>query len=462
MGRPLLPLLLALAVAVRGAAAQQLPGPPPLRGILFVGQSNLVGGNLGPRLSGPGGPDALPENVWVLDRSDRVAPWHQPLPFPLPGKESGTSQNVSMAIAFARRLAADFPQERFCLVFGAQDGAGFNCLQGDPDTNLAAPPSPCKLPGNLYDRLVQRAAAAQAQGVEFVLGVCAAGESDTSVLSQSALEDEFRWLVESLRQDVGPMPFAFAAPPQWSIPAFPQLPNLTAALGQVVLQVPQTALATAEGLQPEPNYIAHFDAASSRLLGGRLADALVSQGLWPMFAGAAVAPPSATLGLLPPAGVPRLGVVLHQDFVGSPWFPSYSAALDGQLGAGTQLSRLQRFEAFRRATGEFRLRVEWSTGEWLVFEQTSNPMHAPRDTVEGLRVVDDPLGLVAAGLVGGLCRTSASGAVLSLRPGATSLQAPLAGLYLYNEFEVAAALGIATVLRSPLGLPATAVTIEAQ
>ncbi|MED6334032.1 MAG: hypothetical protein VYE81_01425, partial [Planctomycetota bacterium] len=82
--RVALALVFCAGLALPSAAQERL-------GILVVGQSNMVGGNSGPREPLAGGPDYLGRQVFVLDRDDQITPWHYPFPFALVGDESGTS-----------------------------------------------------------------------------------------------------------------------------------------------------------------------------------------------------------------------------------------------------------------------------------------------------------------------------------------------------------------------------------
>lgn len=461
--RHLVGAVVALLVFGTAAAAQlEPPAQSTYRGILVVGQSNMVGGNLGPRDSAPGGLDDLPTNVYCFDRSDRVAPWHLPFPFELPGEESGTSANVNAAMSFAKRMGEEFPGDRFCVVFCAQNASGFNALLGEPLRSWAAPASPNHLAGNLFDRTVTRCAAAAAQGVEFEWLVGILGESDANVMTQAELGDEFRWLVEGLRTEVGPLAAVFGMMPQWDGTVFGDLSGVDAVLDVLAATVPDVVLAPADGLVQAPVNINHFSGPSCRIHGERMVDALLGAGLIgpaePSFGTPFHSP--APLGLAGGAGG-SVGVILHQDFLVGRWFESFTDVLAGGDAVGGQFSRLIEFERFRRRTGEFVLRVEWGNGEHFTWSQTSNPLVAPRDVVTGFTVIDDPLGLAGAGLVGGLCRTSASGALLSLRPGAITIDAPLLALYRYNDYEFAQLLGVADVLQTPTGQSVTRVTLEA-
>ncbi|QDU66023.1 sialate O-acetylesterase [Engelhardtia mirabilis] len=452
--------LAGLGVLATPLAAQiDPPTQAGYRGILVVGQSNMVGGNTGPRDATPGGVDELPPNVYCLDRTDQVAPWHFPFPFALPGVESGTSANVNAAMSLAKQLGESFPQDRFCVVFCAQNASGFNSIVSDPLRNWAAPASPNHLNGNLYDLAVERCIHAAAQGVDVELFVGLMGESDAQVMTVADLAQEYEWLVEGLRADVGPGPAVFGTAPQWTDGALGDLSSIDAALTLVAASVPDTVLAWADGLFHPPADPNHFDAPSCRLHGQRMFDALTAAGLIGP-AGPTAGGPWFQPGATPPGG--ETGIVLRQDFTSGSWFESFSDALDGGAIGRGHFSRLNDFERFRRADGSFVLTATWSTGESITWTQTSNPLLTPRDVVQGFAPLVDPLGLANMGLVQGLCRTSTTGALLSFRPGVSTLSGPLAGLYLYNEYEFAKALGIAAVLRSPLGLSATSVTIVAR
>lgn len=460
--RPLLALVAVLLVGLAPRAAAQLDAAPQAsyRGILVFGQSNMVGGNSG-RDAGPGGLDSLPLNVYCLDRTDRIAPWHLPFPFAMANEESGTSDNVNAAMTFAARLAETYPQDRFCVLFCAHNASGFNVVDQDPERSWAAPPSPNYVAGNLFERAVARCATAAAQGVEveFIVGLL--GESDAASTEPPALAQEFRWLIDGFRQVVGPVPVVLGTMPQWDGTAFGDLAAVDSALVEVAATTPDTVLAWADGLVPPPGDINHFDAPSCRLHGERMFDALSAAGLiGPGEPAAGV--PFTDAETFPPGFVGGAkGIVLHQDFTSGAWFQSFTDALSGGAVNRSQFSRIAEFEGFRRHTGEFMLRATWSNGESATWTQLSNPLTAPRDVVEGLSIVDDPQGSLASGLVGGLTRTATTGAVLSLRPGATSIVDPMAGLFLYTDYKVAQAHAFTTVLRTPLGLPATSITIEA-
>jgi hypothetical protein len=86
--------------------------------------------------------------------------------------------------------------------------------------------------------------------------------------------------------------------------------------------------------------------------------------------------------------VPTLTVLFHHDVAGG----VFGAGDDpDDINAGsadplseTKYSILSTLETFRRATGEFRLRLEYPNGEWIVWEQTSNPVanRAAGDTTQ--------------------------------------------------------------------------------
>ena len=443
------PPLLAVALAVLAAPA--VPADEPYLGVLFVGQSNMVGGNVGPRSSAPGGLDSLPERVFCLDRSNEITPWHQPFPFRLLfDGEPGTSANVSPAVAFVQRLAERYPEHRICVVFCAKTAAGYNDNLPDPERSWAADGSALEIPSNLYDYTVRRVRDAIEQNVRFVAVAHYLGEADAGHLSQAQFATEVTLLIAGLRGAVGPVPVALGGMPQWPNTPYGDVSEVEAALMEVAAADPMTSFAPATGLTPTPD-LAHFDTPSTRELGRRMFDVLDADGLFPPLPSPPYEPPvQEPVGPLPP--LPS-AVVLRQDFTPGVWFESYSDALAGGSPDDRMYSALARFEDFRRPTGEFRLEARWGTGEWIAWSQTSNPFRTPLDVVEGLTVLDDPLGLVPSGLFHGLCRTSVTGALLAFRRGQTTLAAPTAGLYLYNEYLIAQSVGFANVVVSPAGLP---------
>jgi len=449
-------LLLFLVLLFVGPSAR--PSAGEMLGVLFVGQSNMVGGNQGPREALAGGLDDLGERVYCLDRSDRVVPWHLPYPFALSGQESGSSLNVSPATAFVRRLAAAYPQHDICIVFCARGASGYNKLIPDPERNWAAPGSPNKLPNNLFDDSMRRVLLARAQGVEFVAGVHYMGESDAAVMSPAELAFEVGNLISEMRRGTGSIPWVMGSMPPWPGSPFINLQDVDAGLALVTQTVPETVLAWSNGLTPNHD-LAHFDTASARILGERMYDALDAACLLPKPGGLGTPPawaqPDSSTYLPLPA------LVLHQDFTNDVWFESYSDALGGGRPSGDQFSNLERFESFRRGSGEFLLAVEWGSAEQIVWRQTSNPFEVPRDVVEGFEVIADPYELVSAGLFDGLCRTTVSGAVLAFQRHGTTLLTPSCGLFLYNDYKLAQQAGFEQVLVTPLGLRTHRVTLRA-
>lgn len=466
---------LVLSVGAAAAPAQQpIPGAtveqsalgdqPLYRGILVFGQSNAVGPNLGPRDAGPGGIDALPPNVFCLDRDLRLTPWHLPFPYREAGFDPGSSVNVSAAMALAKELGERFPYERFCVILSSRGNTHFAIDDGDPTRNWAAPTSPNYLPGNLYDDTVARASIAAAQGVEVAYFVGQLGETDSKWSTAEDFEADYRLLIEGFRSDIGPGTFVLSGLPQWET-SFGDMTVLDPAAQNIAATEPDVVFANADGLVPEPFDDIHFDAASARILGGRMYTAMEAGGVLhgtPLVGDAL----GASYGPLPcgceaVGGAGQTGTILWQDFDLGGWFESYSAALAADAPDRGAISRAEEFERFRRPSGEFRLRASWSTGETITWSQTSNPLLAGRDVVVDFTVIDDPLLLAATGLIGGLARTSISGAVFSFVPGADSITAPVLGQFLTGEGEWTQSLGVPWVVPSPLGALATWVRVEA-
>jgi len=432
-------------------------GARDLLGVLVVGQSNMVGGNPGPRDAFAGGLDDLGVRVLCMDRDDRLTPWHYPFPFRLQGKESGTSVNVSPAVALVRRLTERYPQHEVCVVFCAQVASGFNNFIPDPERNWAGPQSTWKLPSNLFDITLERVQRARALGVQFVAGVGMLGESDASVMNAAEFAHELDLLVSGLRRATGPIPWAFGSMPQWKGSPFADLTEIDAGLLLASQVDPLLEVAWADGLTPDVD-LAHFDTPSARTMGERMYAALDAGGALP-----SVAP----LGLAPPHAAPVVGppvrqmwtTLLHQDFANGVWFESYGQALTGAALGPDQRSHLAQLEQYRRASGEFVLKAQWGTGIFVVWSQTSNPFDVPRDEVTGLKALNDPWGLISGGFMDGLCRTTATGALLSFRRHAVGLAAPSCGLFLYNEYKLAQSAGFSTVLSTPTGTLTDSITL---
>ena len=207
--------------------------------------------------------------------------------------------------------------------------------------------------------------------------------------------------------------------------------------------------------------MAHFDTASSRILGQRMFDALQSAGAFPPMPGLDVRPaPYQPHGPVSPFAGPS-EVVLHQSFENGVWFESYSELMLGAELGPDQISRLHEFERFRRADGSFELSAQWGQGVTVRWRQTSNPFLVPHDQVHGFEILDDPLDFVGQGLFDGLCRTRATGAILGFRKNGTDLAAPACGFYLFSEFKLAQSIGFPWVVYTPHSLLATSITLTA-
>lgn len=449
------------ALALVFCACFALPSAAQERlGVLVVGQSNMVGGNSGPRDLLPGGQDYLGRQVFVLDRDDQVTPWHYPFPFALAGVESGTSVNVSPVVGFTKELLCRYPQHEIVIVCCARNSSAFNDFPGNPELNWAAPGSQYKLPGNLYDQTVQRIASARAQGVRFIAGVLQIGESDSSVLDATEFSCELGLLLTELRRHTGPIPWGMGSMPQWTGHPLGNLAEIDAGLVLVAQTVPGAAIAWSAGLTPDVD-LAHYDTPSARVLGRRMFQALHAGNLLLDVPGfGADAPPAQPWGGPPFAGPET--VLLHQDFSNGVWPSSYSQVSGGVDLGVDQLSRLDEFESFRRASGEFELSAQWGQGVTVVWRQRSNPFLVGRDQIKGFQIVSDPLGFVASGLFDGLCMTSVTGAVLSFRRNATTIDAPTAGLFLYSDYKLAMSIGFKDVVATPHGLITNSITITAR
>jgi hypothetical protein len=415
----MLPLILSLCLA---AQASPTPSAPPQAELwLAAGQSQMVGfnGGFGYRDESPGGPDRLPENVWMLDLDNLLVPARQPLASPMNELAlQGQHDNVSPAIRFLRRRAEASPDRRIVVVMVASNGSGVT--QALPDRNWAAEGSSLKSPDNLYDRLVSRTDAALEQlGLDAPSGLLwAQGESD-SFLGAAGYGPEFGLIVSGLRQRFDPeLPVLLAGIPNSSELFFPGVLKIDQFFQNIAESDPHVAYVRADGFETVD--FLHYDGPSCREFGDRFAEnsfALVP----PSGSGATDPAGEEALGL--PGALPEVGLMLRQRAAGSAeatLFSSVSAAAGlGPAPAG-QFNRLGEFERFRQADGFFHLELVWfkdgTERARVRWQQRSNPMTTPRDRVEDFAYRHDSPTTFLPKQFAGLCRTTIPGALLTVRP----------------------------------------------
>lgn len=445
----LLALQVTAPVGPTERAAVQAPGPFDL--IVFAGGSNMVGVNLGPREPYPGGADHLPANVFVLDEQDQVAPWHYPLP--ATWGEAGTAANVTLAYSFLRGYGEQHPDRQVLAIFAGRGGAGINSFSGDPSRSFAGPSSSLYLPGNLFDRLQARIAAAIEQGGVLRALCWHQGESDSGPLGTAAYFDEWQLMWGDLRRGLPPDALAETWPyaerpaligglPTFGAAVFPQIAQGQAALEQLG-SLPQVGFVTSEGLVDFGDG-AHFDTPSCRTFGQRYLQVLATLDNGPAAPDPLVEWKQA--GSLP-AGRP---LFWQQNLMGSGSLaPSYSAAL----------APFQSLEQHRRADGYFYFTIAWGTGEQVQLRQRSNPLTSPVGSVIDAQWLGGSIPPVPAGL----SRSGEMSDVFTLSPGAPGPLGLNLGVYYAPDTATLIDLDLLGLgpnyFLSPTGLPTSSVSI---
>ncbi len=457
-----------LALALGLPASAQGSAPPPVYDIwLCLGQSNMVGDNTG-RDTKPGGLDRLPESVFVLDRTDRVASWHQPFPFAMDfDPEPGTPFNVSPAVAFARTWATAYPERPLLIVFCAKGGASLHGFHGNPERNLAAPGSRHKLPNNLFDRIVERVGRAIDAGGIVRGALWHQGEADAAHLSPSTYLAELDRFARELWLALPPdalgghvdKPFLVGGMGAFSKAIVPGLEAIDGALQLVPAMIPSSAYVPAIGLTGTG---VHFDTPSVRALGQRYftyAHLVALDLSWP-----STAPPPTTIPT--PRTEPPLprGVLLDQQIVSfapaASLFESYSAAVQGGALLG---SRLDELESFRHGDGYLYFQATWGNGEMVRWRQTSNPFFVPLETVANFELLPDDVSGYTPSQFDGLSRCTFTSQLLTFRSQDREPGAPTAGLYHSQSYEVLVEFDVfgPTLFFTPSGVSTDRLTLRA-
>lgn len=433
--------------------ADVLYGPQSYDAFLFLGQSNMVGVNTGRNVS-PGAPERLEDNVYVLDRSDLIAPWHWPPPTPLDDEvEPGTLQNIAPSISFVRRYAAQFPERRVLLIQVAVGSSGFSTASG-AEVNWAAPGSSFYQPGNLFDLALERAGRAIGQGATLRAVVWHQGETDSLALTGPQYAAQLRQLISQLRGALpddalgsqADVPFVLGGLSDFGAASLPQLPTIDAALQLAAMVIPNCTYVSAKGLQPFDDV--HFDGSSARAFGQRLADGLLDVELDTTEV--------AGVETFAPAPVGALGpffqqVIDPQDL--RTLFPSYVRATEApflptSLGYGN-FSDLRNFERYRQADGFFYLRLTWANGQGVLWRQRSNPFATPLQVVNGFELSPVDTSGFAEFQFQGLSRFPDTGRLLGMRSGPTSLFSPAIGLHRNTDTEALAVQQGGAVIVTP-------------
>jgi hypothetical protein len=452
---------LTLALLTQGAFQADVPfgdvlyGPQSYDAFLFLGQSNMVGINTG-RDVAPGGPERLADNVYVLDREDRVAPWHWPPPTSLETlPEPGTLQNIAPSISFMRRYGSQFPERRVLLIQVATGSSGFSTA-GVPEVNWAAPGSLHYQPGNLYDLALERASRAIEQGATLRAVVWHQGETDSLALSGAEYGAELRQLVSGLRAALpddalgsqADLPFILGGLSDFGAATLPQLPTIDATLQLAAMVLPNCTYVSAAGLQPFD--AVHFDGPSARAFGQFLAN-----GLLDVTFDATEVPGAPTFA---PAPEGRTGPIFRQSI--DPLdprtlFAGYVAATATPAPPAAQgpgnFSKLAEFERYRHPDGFFYLRLTWTNGQAVLWRQRSNPFRVPHQVVGGFELSPVDTSGFAPFQFQGLSRFPDSGRLLGMRPGPTNLFSPAIGVHRNTDTEALALQQGGLILVTPTG-----------
>ena len=419
-------------------------GNVPTEVWIAAGQSQMLGVNFG-RDSSPGGVDRLPENVMVLDTSNRIVPWHVPFETPA-GSLEGTYENVSPALTFLKTRAEAYPNRRFLLVFVVRGASGFT-VPNLPDQNWAAPTSAFYTPGNLTDLLLDRIAFLRNQGFEPSGVLWLQGEADT-LAGPSIYSSEFTQFRLALRDAAGnpELPFFLGGIARFEWTIFPGGDLIDLALLGLAAGDQFSWFVTTEDMIPQPDGL-HYDDASSRLLGKRYASIIELE-----------APP-----ILPVS----VNMAEHPGVLFADPSPTILVQQIGPRGKGvfqsfkSAESALDRFEAYRRQDGSFHLELSWGNGERVRWRQSTNPFRTERDVVLGFSYLPDSPMSYPAGQFGGLCRTGASGLILSVQPGRASLFTAGLGLYRFGAVDELIEFGVTDLFWTPGGVLVDSVRLRA-
>ncbi len=420
---------------VRKVSAFDIEGSVPTELWIAAGQSQMLGVNFG-RDASPGGPDRLPENVMVLDTSNQIVPWHVPFETPA-GSLEGTYENVSPALTFLKTRAEAYPNRRFLLVFVVRGASGFT-VANLPDQNWAAPTSGFYTPGNLTDLLLERIAFLRNRGYEPSGVLWLQGEADTPA-GPSIYSSEFTQFRLAIRDAAAnpELPFFLGGIARFEWTIFPGGDLIDLALLGLAAGDQFSWFVTTEDMIPQPDGL-HYDDTSTRVLGERYASIveLEAPPILPVLVnevqlpGGLVASPPGTI-LVQKVGPRGKGI-----------FDSYDPAA----------SALDRFESYRRSDGSFHLEISWANGERVRWRQTTNPFRVDRDVVLGFSYLPDSPITYPPDQFGGLCRTAASGLILSVQPGRASLFTSGLGLYRFGALNELIGFGVTDLFWTPGGV----------
>lgn len=418
-------------------------GNVPTEVWIAAGQSQMLGVNFG-RDASPGGVDRLPENVMVLDTSDRIVPWHVPFETPA-GALEGTYENVSPALAFLKARAEAYPNRRFLLVFVVRGASGFT-VSNLPKQNWAAPTSGFYTPGNLTDLLLDRIDFLRSRGYEPSGVLWLQGEADTPA-GPSIYASEFTQFRLAIRDaaENPELPFFLGGIARFEWTIFPGGDLIDLALLGLAAGDQFSWFVTTEDMIPQPDGL-HYDDASSRLLGKRYAAIVDFEAppILPTFVNVAEYPGGLTAN--PPATI----LLQQVGPRGQGVFESYEPAE----------SALDRLETYRRKDGSFHFEISWGNGERVRWRQSTNPFRADRDVVLGFSYLPDSPTTYPIDQFGGLCRTGASGLVLSVQPGRASLFTAGLGLYRFGAVDELIDLGVSDLFWTPGGVLVNSVRLR--
>lgn len=411
-----------------------------------AGQSQMLGVNFD-RDASPGGVDRLPDNVYVLDTSDRIVPWH--LPFETPkGDLQGTYENISPALTFLKTRAEAYPGRQFLLVFVVRGASGFT-LVGLPSQTWAVPGSAFHTPGNLADTLLNRVALVRKKGWEPTGLLWLQGEADTPA-GPSVYTFEFSLFREAVRAAAGnpDLPFFMAGIARFEWTIFPGGDLIDLAILGLTAADPFSWYVDTEDMVPQSDGL-HFDSPSTRLLGKRFAD-IVDGALGPFEPDAVYLPD--LLGGPPPLAANPEPIALTQTIGlrGQGVFRSYSEAA----------AALRSLESYRRADGTFHWELTWPNGERVRWRQSSNPFLVERDQVTGFAYLPDSPTIYGPQEFGGLCRTAASGLLLSVQPGKADLFTSGIGVYRMGAIDTQISLGGTDLMWTPNGVLVNSVRLR--
>lgn len=446
-------LLAGTSLAQRGGEPLVVPQatPAPLFGggniltevWIAAGQSQMLGVNFG-RDASPGGVDRLPSNVVMLDPAGEIVPWH--LPFETPqGAREGTFENLSPALTFLKLRAEEYPERRFVLVFVVRGASGFT-VPNLPSQNWAAPTSPFYVRNNLTDLLVNRISSLRDRGFQPTGLIWLQGEADT-LAGPSIYTSELTRFRQFIRDASGDpeLPFVLSGIARFEWALFPGGSLIDAALLSLSAADPFSWFATTEDMVPEVDGL-HFNGPSTRLLGLRYA-AIVEEQI-----------PSIIPQLAPVLKkFPIISLVSPPTILNQTILPGGEGLFDGYSEACTAM---RDFESHRRPDGSFHLEATWPNGESVRWTQTSNPFETARDSIQGFAYLPDSPMTYPQSSFSGVCRTGASGLVLSFQRGRANLFTSGIGLFRFGAIDDLVVKGGSELLWTPGGMLVNSVLLR--